>query len=168
MMPQRYRLSILNALISILILRFISCSGISPYYDDNKKDPRTGAESNFKPLGLKGDADVVPPRAEPIRKNANFIFDRYQLVVNSSDTARASKDHIYRVQIFTSRFLQEAQQFRNELFGKFEQAIYMDFEEPYYKVRIGDFETAPAGEAFLNEVREMGYTEAWLVKIKKQ
>lgn len=152
----------------ILFLLLSSCAEISPYYREaQRKDTRTLAEKDFDPMSFKGDADVVPPRGGEDSYSSGSVLGKYQLVGNLSDSTEGLTRFVYRVQVFTSRFLQEAEVARDELYGKFEATIYLDFEEPYYKIRIGDFETAEEGEEFLNQVQDMGYTEVWLVKVRE-
>ncbi|MBN1433408.1 SPOR domain-containing protein [Candidatus Fermentibacterales bacterium] len=44
------------------------------------------------------------------------------------------------------------------------EPIYVDSLPPYWKVRIGCFGTRQEAEAFLPEVRSMGYSDAWVVE----
>lgn len=39
---------------------------------------------------------------------------------------------------------------------------YLIFQQPYYKVRVGDYRTKMEAEKFLNEI-EMGYPQAFVV-----
>ncbi len=153
--------------IPLIILLFISCAGISPYYEEgSQKDKRTRAEKGFNPMGFEGDSDVVP---SPLSAESDSLvsgLDRYKLRSDSIESPADTVKFVYRVQIFTSRFLQEAERVRDEATTKFEETVHMDFDAPYYKVRIGDFETMEEGERFLGQVRDLGYTDVWLVKVR--
>jgi hypothetical protein len=48
-------------------------------------------------------------------------------------------------------------------------AVYVEYIDPYYKVRVGDFATQEAAQATLDAVRGLGYRDAWAVRttIKK-
>ncbi|MCP4632476.1 MAG: SPOR domain-containing protein [candidate division Zixibacteria bacterium] len=155
---------------SIILAVFLqSCAGIQPYYDDNtSKDTRTKAEKDYDPLGFEGDGEVLVSIDGDASGGSYSGIDDYQLIGKPLDSLNARGSFVYRVQVFTSRFLQEAENARDELFGQFEETIYLDFEKPYYKVRMGDFLTPEEGEGFLSEVRDLGYTEVWLVKVKQQ
>lgn len=155
-------------LISVLLPGLLmSCSRVKPYFGEGgSKDPRTAAEKNYDPMSFEGDNEVIPPPTGPEWRQTEKGWERYKLVGDAKDSLSDSETIVYRVQIFTSRFLQEAEVAREELFGKFDEPVYMDFEEPYYKIRIGDFATFEEGTEFLNRVRDMGYTEVWLVKVK--
>jgi hypothetical protein len=47
--------------------------------------------------------------------------------------------------------------------------VYIEYIDPYYKVRMGDFSTQEAAQPALAEVRGLGYADAWAVRttIKK-
>ncbi|MBD3234201.1 MAG: hypothetical protein GF315_10815 [candidate division Zixibacteria bacterium] len=151
-------------------LAFLSCAGISPYYEDEaKKDVRIKAERNFDPLNFEGDTLVVPPPLETERTDNGSPLDRFNLVedVAPEDSAETSI-HVYRVQIFASRLLQEAEQVEAEVSGLFDEPVHLDYDEPYYKVRIGDFRTLEEGEEYLGKVRDLGYDSAWVVRVELQ
>ncbi|HEY7462293.1 MAG TPA: SPOR domain-containing protein [Gemmatimonadota bacterium] len=48
-------------------------------------------------------------------------------------------------------------------------AVYVEYIDPYYKVRVGDFATQEAAQPTLDAVRGLGYRDAWAVRttIKK-
>ncbi len=151
-------------------LAFLSCAGISPYYEDEaKRDVRIKAERNFDPLGFEGDTLVVPPPADTDEVDSSSPLDRFNLVEEAAreDSAETSI-HVYRVQIFASRLLQEAEQVEAEVTGLFDEPVHLDYDEPYYKVRIGDFRTLEAGEEYLNKIRDLGYDSAWIVRVELQ
>lgn len=47
--------------------------------------------------------------------------------------------------------------------------VYVEYIDPYYKVRVGDFATQEAAQPTLDAVRGLGYRDAWAVRttIKK-
>ncbi|MBD3168714.1 MAG: hypothetical protein GF307_04470 [candidate division Zixibacteria bacterium] len=150
-------------------LLFVACSNVSPYYDEGgKKDKRTMAEKEFDPMAFDGDAEPIVPQWSTGGSSPDSLLSNYNLIGGKDDSLQSSENYVYRVQVFASRFLQEAEVARDEMFGLFDETIYLDFEEPYYKIRIGNFETAEEGEEFLSRVRELGYTEVWLVKVRQE
>jgi hypothetical protein len=42
--------------------------------------------------------------------------------------------------------------------------VYVEFIDPYYKVRVGDFAGQEAAQPALAEVRGLGYADAWAVR----
>jgi hypothetical protein len=61
----------------------------------------------------------------------------------------------------------EASRLSGLLVGRF--PVYVEYIDPYYKVRVGDFTSQEAAQPALGEVRGFGYADAWAVRttIKK-
>jgi hypothetical protein len=73
---------------------------------------------------------------------------------------------IYRVQIFTTKQRDAAITVRDEAQAAFGEEVRVDFETPYYKVRVGVFRTPLEAEPLLNEARRLGYRGAWAVRVR--
>jgi cell division protein FtsN len=73
---------------------------------------------------------------------------------------------LYRIQLFTSKNMAEAVSVRNEAALDFDAVVRVDFETPYYKVRIGSFATPQDAEAMLKRARQLGYRGAWAVRVR--
>jgi hypothetical protein len=56
----------------------------------------------------------------------------------------------------------EASRLKGLLGGRF--PVYVEYIDPYYKVRGGDFATQEAAQPALGEVRALGYRVAWAVR----
>lgn len=71
----------------------------------------------------------------------------------------------FRVQIFSSSTRGSAEnaqmQARNQLAR---DDVFIDFESPYFKVRVGNFQTRNDAELLLEEVRKKGYGTAFIVQ----
>jgi SPOR domain len=55
-----------------------------------------------------------------------------------------------------------ASRLKGLLGGRF--PVYVEYIDPYYKVRVGDFATQEAAQPALGEVRALGYRDAWAVR----
>ena len=73
---------------------------------------------------------------------------------------------IYRIQLFTTKELAKATAVRDEAAVDFGEDVRIDFETPYYKVRVGAYATAREAEPLLNEARRLGYRGAWAVRVR--
>lgn len=73
---------------------------------------------------------------------------------------------LYRIQLFTSKNMAEAVSVRNEAALDFDAEVRVDFETPYYKVRLGSFATPQDAEAMLKRARQLGYRGAWAVRVR--
>jgi len=70
----------------------------------------------------------------------------------------------YRVQIISTPFEEVAREVRNEALLKFEEPVYMVFDAPYYKVRIGDCVSRFDAEELQQKAIEKGFAQAWVVR----
>jgi hypothetical protein len=72
---------------------------------------------------------------------------------------------VYRVQIFTSRLYTEARKEKAIADEIFNLPVYLDYEVPYYKLRVGDFVLRDEAENMISEVRSIGYRGAWVARV---
>ncbi len=71
----------------------------------------------------------------------------------------------YRIQILQTEFAEEAREIQKEAL-LLDQEIYLTFDNPYYKVRLGDFQRRSDAEEFLENVLDKGFRNAWIVRTK--
>jgi hypothetical protein len=70
----------------------------------------------------------------------------------------------FRIQIFSSSNVDEASSTRNLAVEKFSHdSIYVVYDAPVYKVRIGDFANRYEANQRLPEFIDKGYRDAWIV-----
>jgi len=73
----------------------------------------------------------------------------------------------YRIQIAALSNQDEAMDIRKQAMLKFaDQEVYLIFDPPYYKIRVGDFLTRYDAEKLQKKAIEMGYKDAWIVRTK--
>ncbi len=75
----------------------------------------------------------------------------------------------YRVQIFAVRSVEAATYAKAKAKENFQpqgQKVYLIFEAPFYKLRVGDFKDRNQAEKFRNLAKKMGYKEAFVVRSK--
>jgi len=84
---------------------------------------------------------------------------------NSSIQVPSDKKSGYRVQVFSTDNLDEANNMRSELSFKLSQKnIYIIFEPPFYKVKVGDFIHISDANQMNFKLNQLGYTESRVVK----
>jgi len=69
----------------------------------------------------------------------------------------------YRVQIVISQNEQELQDIKTEIEKSINEKIYIIFELPNYKLRIGNFINRKEAENFQKKIVRLGYKTAWVV-----
>jgi cell division septation protein DedD len=70
----------------------------------------------------------------------------------------------YRVQLTATRNEQEARTVYNEAVMKLGGEVYMPFDDPYYKVRVGDYISRYRAETAQQQAIEKGFVDAWVVR----
>ncbi len=72
----------------------------------------------------------------------------------------------YRIQIMYTDVRAEAYKSKGQMYKEFpDLKSYVEYEEPYYKLRIGDFKTRLEATYFMQQVTPL-YTGAFIVKDK--
>ncbi len=88
----------------------------------------------------------------------------------AEDTLKAPESQLvlgYRVQICATPDEQEARSYLHEALLKFpDQGVYLTFDSPYYKVRVGDCKSRFEAEELQKRVQKNGFPDAWVVRTK--
>jgi len=69
----------------------------------------------------------------------------------------------YRVQVFATRSWETAERLREELHQSLAAPTYLDFDEPYFKLRVGDCRDESECRLLQEQLRSAGYTAAFVV-----
>ena len=160
-----------------LIIVFLICIGgcnTKLHRTDVQSDKRTQAEKRFDPLGFYGDDEIVTGRGrlsdKPVEdEQAGIETDRPGMLIEFNDSTQIEYIDlsivIFRVQVFASKSFDEAQEYAIEIEPLFPEGVFVEYQAPYYKVRVGEFYDSDDGEIFLEDVKQMGFRNAWLVRV---
>ena len=69
----------------------------------------------------------------------------------------------YRVQIVISQNVNELEVIQDKLTKSVDKKIYIIFELPNYKLRVGNFLNRKEAESFQKKIVRLGYRTAWVV-----
>ena len=163
---------------SIILIITVLIAGCAPgvHKSTIEKDKRTAAEDRFDPLGFPGDDAVITgnhkttPPVSTGETEATIINPADSSIDSTlyGDTQQPVQAYeVFRVQVFASKSFDEAQQFAANIQNLFPEGVYVEYQMPYYKVRVGEFITPEDGESFLDEVKQLGFKNAWLVRVFK-
>ena len=72
----------------------------------------------------------------------------------------------YRVQVLATRYFERAESLAVIMKNTVSDSVYVDFEAPNYKVRIGDFIDRNSAESLQQELVQMGYNSAWILRAR--
>ena len=142
----------------------------------NKPDAGWQDPRGFDPLELPQDSENVParhPRTDPIIGRQAIVEVEDTPAAGDSTTALppgttvmdSSNSQAYRVQLLSSRVYKEARDGARVAEEIFDQPVYVDYEVPNYKVRVGNFADRPAAEDYLQRARAAGYANAWVAVV---
>ena len=155
------------SLIWLVIILAAACNRYtSPDSPEAIEDRRTTRESRYNLMGFSGDREVitadVPAVDDTLKEESDLVaFPEY--VTGDEEVAE-----IFAVQVFASKSSEEAFQFEQAIAPLFEEETTTDYKPPYYKVRVGNCRNLAEAEALLEKVKDFGYKNAWLVRIRIQ
>ena len=81
----------------------------------------------------------------------------------SIDTNLISSVKGYRIQVAISQDEKDLIDIKEKLEVVIKENIYIKFELPNYKLRVGNFDSRKKAEAYRNKVIQLGYRSAWVV-----
>ncbi len=169
--------SIYNIIFAALFLAFANgCLMPKPVGEespDNKKGEEQG-ESRFDPFELPADKEIVPelyPVSGELNLAGNLIVsgnvqgdanisNSNILISTEIDTANSQA---FRIQILTSKVYGDVRRAKIVAEEIFDRPVYIDYEVPYYKIRVGSFDNRDEAEDYMQQVRMAGYSDAWVV-----
>ena len=70
----------------------------------------------------------------------------------------------YRVQVLATRYFERADSLAVIMKSTLSDSVYVDFEAPNYKVRVGDFIDRNSAESLQQDLVKMGYNSAWILR----
>ena len=148
-------------LISLLIF---SCSSSSKVVKEEPGSAEPKYDESFDPNSLNDDDIRVGKTETPDSRN---VPDN--ILPESENEFNLREMMGYRIQIIATRSIEAATQVENEageLFSTMDHKTYLTFEEPLYKVRVGDVVNRSDAEKILETARDYGYREAFIVRSK--
>ena len=113
---------------------------------DESFDPATLKEPKIKlPVMLKPD-EPLPPQFSPVETDT---------VVDG-----------FRVQVLSTQDLNEANHLMIELSSLFGNEVYIVFDSPNYKVRVGNFRSRGNAEKARQRIVDLGHRATWIIRTR--
>ena len=72
----------------------------------------------------------------------------------------------YRIQLMALSSMEAVREKKSIIEEDLQLKVYVDYDKPYYKVYVGDYIKRKHAEKALNEIKQSGYPDAWIVKSK--
>ncbi|NOY88834.1 MAG: SPOR domain-containing protein [FCB group bacterium] len=168
------------SLISLLLLLVLTvgCRSNTSVAEEKKqtKAPSVVDKRGFNPLDLPLDTKIIP-KEYPLKSDFTIKKAISATITDSSydsslpimdsipETMDTLNNQVYRIQIFTSKVYGDAKYATRVADEIFDRQVYLDYEVPYYKVRVGNFANREQAEEYLLKVKTAGYTNAWVVMV---
>jgi len=128
-----------------------------------KKAEQFRMNEDFEPTSL-GDYSI---KVQEPRVSKKDVVDIKNILRGNEapDTTNAGhKVSGYRVQLIATRDEAEARAVLREAVISFEERVYRTFDDPYYKIRVGDCTSRFEADELQQKAAEMGFLESWVVQ----
>jgi phosphotransferase system IIA component len=129
-----------------------------PLGDETLQVPQ---DETFNPLTVGDDVIVLPESnldAAPL--------DTELETETPQKEAEAAMEEVpgYRVQLFTSDVEFEARAVEEKALLEFDENVYLIFDSPTYKIRVGDCTSRLDANALRKKAFGLGYRDAWVIQ----
>ena len=168
-----------TAVISLLVIYGCSASTSTRYSKDentNTESTKTEDKEISTTTKLDEDFDITPYKTEIVvpeknteneNVNQNVWFDYGSSEIETQNKILTGTGNGYRVLVLTTDNLEEANQVKTDVyFGQNNNEVYIDFEPPFYKVKVGDFDNQKNAEDLRFKLNQLGFKEAKVINDK--
>ncbi|HEX2896590.1 MAG TPA: SPOR domain-containing protein [candidate division Zixibacteria bacterium] len=157
----------------------MGCSKSVEYGEETKTTQvsNTSSTTRLDPIDLPQDSRVIP-KLQPHKGDITGTGKEPDVV---KDTAKEEAStpikpvqpqldtlasQALRIQLHSTELFGEAKKERIIAEEIFDQPVYLDYEVPYYKVRVGSFSDRKDAENYLSKAKTAGYQNAWIVAVR--
>ena len=102
-------------------------------------------------------SDRKPDLPDIILPNFNDASD-YSNSINVDGLVKG-----YRVQVMISENQEDLIEVKDSLEKLIQEKIYIQFELPNYKLRVGNFSSRKKAELYRNKIARLGYRSSWVI-----
>ena len=166
----RKRRNISNQQFIVIVLLALSVSALQTLQAAGKKDApnRTKSAVTLDPLGLSQDTVIaVTPHSDAERRLRAEMEGAD--VILTSQTARLSSqidsatNQVYRIQLLTVDSYSDARRALAVAEEIFDLPVTLTYDQPYYKLRVGEFATKSDADSYLQKAKAAGYVNGWVL-----
>ena len=106
----------------------------------------------------------IQPKWPVIINNVLDDSTSFEFVLSLDSVQSVSEG--YRVQVLATRYFERADSLAVIMKNTVSDSVYVDFEAPNYKVRVGDFIDRESAESLQQGLVQMGYNSAWILRTR--
>lgn len=161
-------------LLSLPLLAMIACTGVAcssanpdtteqqkPKQEVQPKEmkrPLSYYEATLDPTQYDEDVEAVVKKQKEEKPTAELQIPKDSSVVE--ETSQLG----FRIQLYSTSSIDEAMNMKTNVMARFPQdSVYIVYDPPVYKIRIGDYPTRYDASIELPSIVNMGYSDAWIV-----
>lgn len=159
----------MKSFLRFLLVAVVGCGGAAPTTEspapvqhqirkEPEKHPLSFYESTLRPSMFDGEVDSVRRVHQTEKQSEEVLIPRDSMVIEEETILG------FRIQIFSSSNIDDAAATKLAAQPIFtEDTVYVVYDPPVYKVRVGDYVTRLEANQHLTAVQEKGYADAWIV-----
>jgi hypothetical protein len=108
---------------------------------------------------------VVAQKEIALSKSKLLMEDDTAVAADGEGSPSRRVTQGYRIQVYATTNYKEAERKKEDLLSTLEEKVYVVYEFPYYKIRVGNFAEENDTRSLKRQLTELGH-EAWVVKTK--
>ncbi len=143
----------------------VSCTSTQRVVIPKKENGSTKYDESFDPNSLNDD-DIAIAKVERKVQDTKETDNNNQI---SEGEIKFREGRGFRVQLLATKSIETAaltQQEAKDIFNSMKHTVYLVFEAPLHKVRVGDFLSRNDAEDVRDTAKDYGYHEAFIVPSK--
>jgi uncharacterized protein YcfL len=156
----------MKSFIALITIFFImACSSSEKVVVKDEQQKPNPYDESFDPNSLNDD-DIVIGKYDVTQNTNNKKNEKISI---SQEQPQFKEVKGFRVQIMATKSIETAtlaEQEAKDLFENMNHRIYLIFDAPLYKLRVGDVTTRDAAEEIRDIAKDYGYREAFIVPSK--
>lgn len=164
-------LPIIFSFISVLILYGCSAKTTIRYEKpkettrDNTTTTKINLKEEFDYSQFRKSLDLPEENLTPTTVPSNYGDIWYDYESSTpGDKVIVNKTNGFRVLVLVTDILDQANEMRSDIYFKTNQrAIYVDFESPFYRVKVGDYTDINKARELSFRLNQMGYQAAKVI-----
>ncbi len=152
-------------LLATLVAGVLGCGSAAPQSvpeQKAKKDlkqPLSYYEATLDPSDYDEEVEVVVQKKDSVDKPHTELT-----IPRDSTTVEEVPQLGFRIQVFSTSSIDEAMKMKVDVLAKLPQdSVYVVYDPPVYKVRLGDFPSRYEASIRLSSVVDQGFPDAWIV-----
>jgi hypothetical protein len=126
-----------------------------------QQTPQSTQNEDLDPLSLNDDDIAFAAFREGVDSSGNVL--NLKVIGLQPEKPQPKQVNGFRVQIFAGAEEQVARMAEVEAHFEFDARIYLVFDSPNYKIRLGDFTVRDEADELRREAYRKGYRDAWVV-----